>query len=342
MVDSSQDEFLKTKGLIGRLQLLSRTGTLYWLALGVLAFLLSTSVIFAYFTYKVAVQRETAAKYRLFAANLDNLHVRGQVVSEEIARLESLTQVVDSPKIGDKGSLKDGVSVQKGDVGSVDRNQSAIAKIVKDADANIRSFVNEVGPEDWHSDDGSRALFFVYTAQNDLLKAQSIIISTETFKGDQILSILRNILSKLSELGNDTYRTFEMLKQTSRLFVDLDRYSLYHKVDIPSVTPNIISKAFAETGTPPAVQPRSDPPGVAQVIIPDQSVLIGHLDQEEAKLYIFLAIFIVLMITFLFSLYAIFTTPNQAVLSFALDTVKTLLGFFIGAATVFLGLPSHG
>jgi hypothetical protein len=57
-------------------------------------------------------------------------------------------------------------------------------------------------------------------------------------------------------------------------------------------------------------------------------------------MYIFLRIFAVLLVTFLSAVVAIFTTNNQQVFSFALDTVKTLLGFFIGAATAFLGLPS--
>jgi hypothetical protein len=48
-------------------------------------------------------------------------------------------------------------------------------------------------------------------------------------------------------------------------------------------------------------------------------------------------VFCVLGATFIISIVAIFRTTNPEVLKFAFDTVKTLLGFFIGVATTLVG-----
>ena len=48
-------------------------------------------------------------------------------------------------------------------------------------------------------------------------------------------------------------------------------------------------------------------------------------------------VFAVLGLTFIISIVAIFKTTNADVLKFAFDTVKTLLGFFIGVATTLIG-----
>jgi len=58
------------------------------------------------------------------------------------------------------------------------------------------------------------------------------------------------------------------------------------------------------------------------------------------KIYVIFGIFAVLGIAFLIAVGAVFTTANPATLAFATDTVKTMLGFFIGVATGFLGGPS--
>ena len=55
------------------------------------------------------------------------------------------------------------------------------------------------------------------------------------------------------------------------------------------------------------------------------------------KLYIMFGIFGALALTFLVAVIAIFTSSNPAAISFATDTMKTLLGFFIGVATAFMG-----
>lgn len=64
------------------------------------------------------------------------------------------------------------------------------------------------------------------------------------------------------------------------------------------------------------------------------------MTQETARLYVMLSVFIVLGVTFIVSVVAIFRATNEDVLKFAFDTVKTLMGFFIGVATAFLGLPA--
>ena len=66
----------------------------------------------------------------------------------------------------------------------------------------------------------------------------------------------------------------------------------------------------------------------------------NRLTQDDAKLYVMIAVFILLAITFLTSIVAVFLTKEETILKFALDTVKTLLGFFVGVATAFLGLPA--
>ncbi len=53
-----------------------------------------------------------------------------------------------------------------------------------------------------------------------------------------------------------------------------------------------------------------------------------------------IAVFFVLGVVFIASLIAIFVTTNPDVLKFAFDTIKTLMGFFIGVATAFLGIPT--
>jgi cytochrome c biogenesis protein CcdA len=60
---------------------------------------------------------------------------------------------------------------------------------------------------------------------------------------------------------------------------------------------------------------------------------------EEARLYIMISVFIVLGITFAGAILAVFITTNREILKWAIDTIKTLMGFFIGVATAFVGIP---
>lgn len=57
------------------------------------------------------------------------------------------------------------------------------------------------------------------------------------------------------------------------------------------------------------------------------------------KLYIVAGMFVILGIVFILAVVAIFTTRNPATLTFATDTVKTMLGFFIGVITAFMSAP---
>lgn len=89
----------------------------------------------------------------------------------------------------------------------------------------------------------------------------------------------------------------------------------------------LVSVALADQ--PPATQPAA--------IAPPSN---PRFTQEDARLYVMLSVFIVLGVTFIVSVIAIFKATNPDVLKFAFDTVKTLMGFFIGVATAFLGLPA--
>jgi hypothetical protein len=58
---------------------------------------------------------------------------------------------------------------------------------------------------------------------------------------------------------------------------------------------------------------------------------------DETRTWIMLIVFATLGVTFIVSIISIFKSTNPDVLKFAIDTVKTLLGFFIGVATTLLG-----
>ncbi|SNT01732.1 hypothetical protein SAMN05216374_2320 [Tardiphaga sp. OK246] len=77
-----------------------------------------------------------------------------------------------------------------------------------------------------------------------------------------------------------------------------------------------------------------------------QEWLIGRAHAEtvdgrglpnEARRWVLGLVLGVLALTFLVSIVSIFFTSNAEVLKFAFDTVKTLLGFFIGVATTLIG-----
>lgn len=72
------------------------------------------------------------------------------------------------------------------------------------------------------------------------------------------------------------------------------------------------------------------------------SKTLSKLAPDDVKMYIVLIIYCILGLTFVASVIAVFRTANQTALNFAIDTIKTLLGFFIGVATAFMGLPVAG
>ncbi len=53
-------------------------------------------------------------------------------------------------------------------------------------------------------------------------------------------------------------------------------------------------------------------------------------------------VFFILGIVFLVAIRGVMTTKDPAVMSFCLDTIKTLLGFFIGVGTSYMGLQAGG
>lgn len=88
-----------------------------------------------------------------------------------------------------------------------------------------------------------------------------------------------------------------------------------------------------------------DWPSLISVAYADDAQASVQSDGEKlsiatAKLYIVGFVFMVLGITFVGAIVAVFTTANTAVLSFAIDTIKTLLGFFIGVGTTFMGVAT--
>ena len=102
--------------------------------------------------------------------------------------------------------------------------------------------------------------------------------------------------------------------------------------------PSIISTAAADQS--PASPPAAAPAPLVPNLPPAAAASTPRFTQDDARLYVMLAVFIILGITFVVSIVAIFQATNADVLKFAFDTVKTLMGFFIGVATAFLGLPA--
>jgi hypothetical protein len=64
---------------------------------------------------------------------------------------------------------------------------------------------------------------------------------------------------------------------------------------------------------------------------------VGAALPIDAKRWLLVGVMSVLAGAFLFSILAIFRTKDPQVLQFSFDTVKTLMGFFIGVATTLIG-----
>jgi hypothetical protein len=126
---------------------------------------------------------------------------------------------------------------------------------------------------------------------------------------DKILTLQQQIL----QVNDAIYRS-----------IDLTVFRKSSSNQQPQATfafPDFVSRAAAEpTPQVPALAPQ-------------------RFNQDDARLYVMMSVFVVLGATFIVSVIAIFKTSNPEVLKFAFDTVKTLMGFFIGVATAFLGLP---
>ena len=116
--------------------------------------------------------------------------------------------------------------------------------------------------------------------------------------------------------------------------------------EAPALPFGLIGAVHAQQVTPPAVQPTAQPvtpPAVQPTAQPVTPPAVQPAAQQvtppaaQMRMWIMVLVFIVLGITFIISVAAIFKTTNTEVLKFAFDTAKTLLGFFIGVATTLIG-----
>jgi hypothetical protein len=150
----------------------------------------------------------------------------------------------------------------------------------------------------------------------------------------QLLAGTTDEIAQLAGQISDAQLRENLLQKTRQLQTQIlaltDTYyksyrpSTNDRSDLPSFPFSIISSAFAQQPSPPPPVPPS----------------YLHMTQDDARLWVMLSVFFVLGLTFIVSILAIFRSSNPDVLKFAFDTVKTLMGFFIGVATAFLGLPS--
>jgi hypothetical protein len=75
-------------------------------------------------------------------------------------------------------------------------------------------------------------------------------------------------------------------------------------------------------------------PAHAEVDLPN----VGGYDQNKVRILVVIAIFCTLAIFFFVSVGALLFSKNASVVAFAMDSVKSLLGFFIGVGMSFMGL----
>jgi hypothetical protein len=94
---------------------------------------------------------------------------------------------------------------------------------------------------------------------------------------------------------------------------------------IPDEAPARLIPASLNTAAAPAAPPAVE---TAPTLVP------------QTRFYIVLGMLGLLGLTFLIAVVAVFTTRNARKHAFATDTIKTLLGFFIGVVTAFMGTPA--
>lgn len=122
---------------------------------------------------------------------------------------------------------------------------------------------------------------------------------------EDVVNKLEGVRAPLNEMSDQIHK-----------FVDYTRYQPPDKASL------LISSAYAAEQTPIAVD---------KVTLPEKAIPL------EAKKYVLGLVLLVLSSAFIVSIVSIFRTKDAEVLRFAFDTVKTLLGFFIGVATTLLG-----
>jgi len=101
--------------------------------------------------------------------------------------------------------------------------------------------------------------------------------------------------------------------------------------EAPASPSGLIGAAHAQPVTAPVPQPAPSTAPVPQPTAPSRRV------SEDMRTWIMVSVFVVLGMTLVISIVAIFKTANAEVLRFAFDTIKTLIGFFIGVATTLIG-----
>lgn len=164
--------------------------------------------------------------------------------------------------------------------------------------------------------------------QNDIAKAAQVTLTSL----DSVDQTSRDLLSKLSspdkslnrdELLHDVLAIQSQLSEArGSLFYILNSLRKFSQSQEPTFS--LITSARADALPTPTPTPTS-------AVSPPRRV------SDEMRTWIMCLVFVVLGITFIISIVAIFKTTNADVLKFAFDTVKTLLGFFIGVATTLIG-----
>jgi hypothetical protein len=191
------------------------------------------------------------------------------------------------------------------------------------------------------------SLVVVFYTYRDAMQSQDVsrhvrLASDDLFRSTyELRDQLYDIRAKLRELP-DTPQRAELIQQVGRAEeitrkLDLDLRVLQSRFysQLPDVSPTHAEGLFDSIAFVQSALAQSQP----QVGNKDQNV-DRRITQDDAKLYIMIFVFVILGITFIAAVIAIFFTQNPEILKFSFDTIKTLMGFFIGVGTAFLGIPT--
>jgi hypothetical protein len=112
------------------------------------------------------------------------------------------------------------------------------------------------------------------------------------------------------------------------------------KAPAPDATPTLRPSGWNPAEAPARLIPASlNGAAAAPPVPPPLAEGVPGLSLAQTKLYVVLSMLGVLGLTFVIAVIAVFTTRNARKHTFATDTIKTLLGFFIGVVTAFMGAP---
>jgi hypothetical protein len=143
---------------------------------------------------------------------------------------------------------------------------------------------------------------------------------TRQVSGKAALALLDDALVELRKQDANKEKAIERIEQAKEILsglLDDTRPSQKRSTLAPDWNINFITRAYAQS---PAATPAPEP------TLPSQ-----------AKRWLLGGVLAVLAIVFILCVVAIFITKDTDVLRFAFDTVKTLMGFFIGVATTLIG-----